>query len=177
VQAHPSFDRAVQRFRALQRRGRFPGGQLVAHHQGALVLDEVAGDGWTPADAAGRASTAVTPDTPFCVWSASKPLVAMTVAVLEERGLLDVHAPIAELLPGFGVRGKERITTLDVLTHRSGLVVPELGQHWWEWDDWQKGLDRLFAATPRYPRGTLVYHPYEFGWLLAAVVEDGAPWT
>ena len=142
----------------MQRRGRFPAGQMVLYHRGQLVLDEAVGDG-------------ITGDTQFCVWSASKPLIAMTVAHLEERGLLDVRAPVASVLRGFEANGKGDITILDVLTHRSGVVVPELGQERSEWSDWTQGLARVMSATPRYKRGTLVYHPYEYGWILAAVIE------
>jgi CubicO group peptidase (beta-lactamase class C family) len=162
------FAEAVGMFRAFQRRGRFLGGQIAVHHRGELVVDEAVGTGWKDG---GRR---VTRATPFCVWSASKPLIAMTVAALEERGDLDVHAPIAELVPEFGANGKKDITTLDVLTHRSGVIVPELGRARDEWDDWKRGLARVFAAAPRYPRGSVVYHPYEFGWILAAVVEAAA---
>src|SRR5207253_1695025 len=88
--------------------------------------------GWRPprAEAARRgaphadgAVVPVTPKTRFVVFSAGKPLVALAIALLEERGLLDVHAPIAELLPEFRRGGKERITTLDVLTHRGGILM------------------------------------------------------
>jgi CubicO group peptidase (beta-lactamase class C family) len=144
-------ERALDLFRRMQQRGRFPGGQLAVHHRGALVVDLAVGDGWRPADAGDRVTRAVTTETPFCVWSASKPLVAMTVAHLDERRLVDVQAP--------------------VLTHRSGVIVPDLGQERGDWSDWKKGLAKVLAAKPRYPRGTTVYHPYEFGWILAAVVE------
>lgn len=155
---------ALETFRSMARRRRFPGGAIALHRRGVLIVNEAVGRAW-------QGGGDATPETPFCVWSASKPLVAMTIAKLEEQGALDVNAPIASFLPAFGANGKSSITTLDVLTHRSGVIVPELGQAHSDWPDWNKGLAKIFAAKPRYPRGTTVYHPYEFGWILAAVVE------
>jgi CubicO group peptidase (beta-lactamase class C family) len=104
------------------------------------------------------------------VFSAGKPLVALAVALLEERGLLDVHAPIKEVIPEFGVRGKERITTLDVLTHRGGILMPEFVDTPEHWSDWDRVVDAICAVRPSLPRGTLAYHPLEYGWVLSEVV-------
>lgn len=42
------------------------------------------------------------------------------LAVLEEKGLLDIEAPIATYWPEFAQQGKENITLQDILAHRSG---------------------------------------------------------
>ncbi|NIN09890.1 MAG: serine hydrolase, partial [Gemmatimonadales bacterium] len=64
--------------------------------------------------------------TPFQVMSASKPVVAFSVAVLEDRGHLDVDRSVSHYIPQFKREGKGEITVLDVLTHRSGVLVPRL---------------------------------------------------
>lgn len=161
----------VDLFRRQQASGRFPGGQLVARRQGQLVLNEVAGIARGFRANEPGPPLPVTPETPFPVLSAGKPLAAAVIALLEERGQLDVEAPIAEYFPEFGRHGKERITTLDVLTHCSGLLMPTFVARPDLWGDRAAVQEALIEAVPTYPRGTLAYHPYEYGWLLSEVVQ------
>jgi CubicO group peptidase (beta-lactamase class C family) len=162
--------KTVNLFRQQQAAGQFPGGQLVARRNGRLLLNEVVGiaRGFR-ADEPGPPMP-VRPETPFPVLSAGKPLAAMVIALLEERGQLDVEAPIVELFAEFGRHGKERITTLDVLTHRSGLLMPGFVAQPHLWGDRAAVQQALIEAVPTYPRGTLAYHPHEYGWLLSEVV-------
>lgn len=59
---------------------------------------------------------------------------------------------------------------LDVLTHRAGVFTPELIADPRLWANEARVRAALIEATPRWPRGTLAYMPYEFGWILAEVV-------
>jgi CubicO group peptidase (beta-lactamase class C family) len=161
----------VDLFRKQQAAGQFPGGQLVARRNGQLVLSEVAGLARGFRANEPGPPMPVRPETPFPVLSAGKPLAAMVIALLEERGQLDVEAPIAELFPEFGRHGKEHITTLDVLTHRSGLLMPDFVARPHLWGDRAAVREALVETAPTYPRGTLAYHPHEYGWLLAEVVQ------
>ena len=163
-----ALDAVLAAFRAQQRQHRFPGGQIVIRRRGRLLLDATVGlaRGFRP----GEAAAVVTPTTRFPVFSSGKPLVAMAIALLDERGLLDVHAPIAHVFPEFGARGKERITTVDVLTHRGGILMPEFSRRPRDWADWNKVVDAICATRPTYARGTLAYHPLEYGWVLAEIV-------
>ena len=94
-------------------------------------------------------------------------MVALAIAMLEERGVIDVNSPVARYFPEFG---KPELTVLDVLTHRAGIFTPELLARPQDWGSDEKVRAALIAAVPRYPRGTLAYMPYEFGWILAEVV-------
>ncbi len=111
----------------------------------------------------------VTPETRFSVFSATKPVVATAIAMLEERGLVDVHAPVAKYWPEFAANGKAELTVLDVLQHRAGVLTPELVTNATLWGDEEHVRATVAAATPRWPKGTLAYMPYEFGWILAEV--------
>ena len=62
----------------------------------------------------GEPPVAFTRETKSCLFSAGKPLVAIAVALLESRGLLDVARPVATYFPEFGRNGKSDITVLDV---------------------------------------------------------------
>lgn len=160
----------VEKFRRQHSAGAFPGGQLVVRRYGKLVVNETVGlaRGYRKDEAAPPIQ--VTPQTPFPVYSCGKPLAAIVIAMLEDRGKLDINAPIAEIFPEFAHNGKAQITTLDVLTHRSGILMPHLAFKLELWNDDKAMLKALVEATPLYPRGTLAYAPGEFGWILSEIV-------
>ena len=75
------------------------------------------------------------------VWmSATKPVGAVAVAQLWERGLLDLDDRVARHIPEFGTNGKEAVTIRHVLTHTGGFRGI-LGN--WEDQPW----DRIIAAV------------------------------
>jgi CubicO group peptidase (beta-lactamase class C family) len=162
--------RVVARFKNQQLSGSFPGGQLVLRRNGQLVLNEAigVGRGIRPIEAA--PGMQVQSQTPFPLFSAGKPLAAIAIAMLEDRGTLDVRAPIAQIFPEFAQHDKEKITTLDVLTHRSGMLMPEFAKKTQLWGDRGAIQKALIDTVPSYARGTLAYHPYEYGWILSEIV-------
>jgi CubicO group peptidase (beta-lactamase class C family) len=153
-----------------QASGRFPGGQLVVRRRGHLALDVATGlaRGLRPTE--NEPAMTVTPSTRFAAFSASKPVIAVALAMLEERGLIDVQAPVARYFPEFAAHDKGALTVLDVLTHRAAVFTPELLSRPRDWGDERLVREALIAAKPRWPRGTFAYMPYEFGWILAEVV-------
>src|SRR3954467_5917805 len=94
------------RFLRQQARCAFPGGQLVIHRGDERLLDLAIGTarGWRGAEAA---RVPVTPE---------------TLTRLEERGLIDVNAPVKRYFPDFVAPD---VTLLDVITHRLGVTSPE----------------------------------------------------
>lgn len=171
--------RVVERFRQQFATGAFPGGQLVVRRNGKLVLNESVGIARGYRSDEAIPSVLVTPQTPFPCHSCGKPLAAIVVAMLEDRGKLDINAPISEVFPEFGCNGKEAITTLDILTHRSGVLMPHLANQLELWNDREAMEKEVAGVTPIYPRGTLAYGPGEFGWILSEVVRrvDGRSLT
>lgn len=163
-------DRVRALFERQHRDGRFPGGQLVVHRRGERVFEHTVGvaRGYRPSE--GVASVPVTPETRFAVFSASKAVVALALAMLEDRRVIDVQAPVEKYFAGFGANWKAELTVLDVLTHRAGVLLPELVSQPRLWGDAERLRAAIIAATPRFPRGTLAYMPYEYGWILAEVV-------
>ena len=114
-----------------------------------------------------------TPDTPFNLFSASKPITGMLMMHLVECGELDLDLPVAHYLPGFERHGKGGITVRHVLCHRAGMpalpggkvLLPKL-------HDPQHIIDELCAVVPQYPPGeVLAYHALTGGFILAALVE------
>jgi CubicO group peptidase (beta-lactamase class C family) len=89
--------------------------------RGDLLLDWAGGRrDFTPE------SSPATTDSVFHIASISKPMTTTTVAKLIEQGLIDADDYVAEYVPEFAKRGKEKIKLRHCFTHTSGLpdMVP-----------------------------------------------------
>ena len=161
----------VKRFRHQQSSGAFPGGQLVVRREGKVVLNVAIGIARGFGSSESIMPVNVQPQTPFPVYSSGKPLAAIAIAILEERGLLDIEAPIAKVFPEFARHGKGSITTLDVLTHRAGILVPSFYKDYKLINNHESVINRLVDAKPVYKRGTFAYMPTEFGVILCEIVQ------
>ncbi|MAV37200.1 MAG: hypothetical protein CMJ59_17285 [Planctomycetaceae bacterium] len=66
-------------------------------------------------------------DTVFLIASPTKPVTALAIMQLVERGMLDPSQPVSHFLPEFGSQGKDQIRIGHLLTHSSGLpdFVPQ----------------------------------------------------
>ncbi|MBK5289499.1 MAG: beta-lactamase family protein [Acidimicrobiia bacterium] len=120
VDVEPVWNRAVGVYRS----GVHPAIQLCVVHQGRIVLDRSIGHarGVAPGgslDAPGVVP--LTPETPMNLFSAAKALTAMVMHLLEERGAIELDAPVSRYVPGFERHGKGAITLRHVLTHRAGI--------------------------------------------------------
>jgi CubicO group peptidase (beta-lactamase class C family) len=62
-------------------------------------------------------------DTMALVYSATKGLAAMTLAVAHTRGWLDYDEPVCTYWPEFSQNGKENITVRQLLAHQAGLFA------------------------------------------------------
>ena len=102
--------------------GRSDGAAIVVARGGRVVLAEARGF----ADRGAGRRLAL--DDVFVSMSVGKQFVNVLVLAAVERGALRLHAPIAEWLPEFRGRGKDRITLAHLLTHTSGITaqVPAL---------------------------------------------------
>jgi CubicO group peptidase (beta-lactamase class C family) len=93
------------------------GGACCAYHRGQKVVDlwggvrnKHTGDPWEQ-------------DTMVIVYSATKGLAAMTLAIAHSRGWLDYEQRVCTYWPEFAQQGKERITVRQLLAHQAGLYV------------------------------------------------------
>jgi CubicO group peptidase (beta-lactamase class C family) len=62
-------------------------------------------------------------NTMVIVWSATKGMSGLAVALAESRGLLDYGERVSTYWPEFGQRGKETITVRQLLSHQAGLFA------------------------------------------------------
>ena len=132
--------------------------QLQVYAHGRVVLDE---------------SYRCPPDSLFFLFSAGKPLVALAVHLLAERGELALDDPVAKYWPAFGQRGKQDITIRHVLQHRGGLPVARgMPIDALVMTDWPASVRAIARAAPAYPPGEVpAYHILTFGFILGEVVQ------
>lgn len=62
-------------------------------------------------------------DTMVIVWSATKGMSGLAIALAVSRGLLDYDERVSTYWPEFGQRGKETITVRQLLSHQAGLFA------------------------------------------------------
>lgn len=73
-------------------------------------------------------------ETLYRIGSVTKPLTALVMMRLHERGLVDIDRPVSDYLPGFSIRSRfgvePRITLRALLAHHSGLPSDLLAGMW-----------------------------------------------
>ncbi|MBG0828695.1 beta-lactamase family protein [Planomonospora sp. ID67723] len=109
--------------------------------------------------------------TPALAYSCTKAVTATAGLLLAERGLLDLTAPVADVWPEFGQRGKERITVEQLFTHQCGLPTIEEPVPVEEFEDHAAIAARLARQEPIWEPGTAHgYHALTYGFLLSEVI-------
>lgn len=160
----PGFE-AVRAAFAVDPRG---GSALAVIQRGEVVVD--VWEGWrdpartTPWDA----------ETLVNVYSVGKPVIALAVLMLVERGLIALDDPMARHWPSF----RADTTVRQVLSHTSGLVTFVVPRSAEAWADWDLLCADLAAAEPEWPPGTVAgEHALTYGHLLGELVRrvDGRP--
>src|SRR5262249_22317386 len=123
-------------------RGELPGAVVLVAHKGHVVFRKAYG-----LRAKEPAAVPMTVDTVFDLASLTKPVATTTsLFVLLEQGKLSLSDRVARHLPGFGVKGKDKITVEQLLLHVSGLIADN------PVDDYQEGrakaLERIYQLEP-----------------------------
>jgi CubicO group peptidase (beta-lactamase class C family) len=115
---------SVERFIAEQLAAwEVPGCAVAAVRDGRV---ELAG-GWGLRDR--EAGLPATQDTLFAIGSTTKAFTATTIGALVDEGLLDWDRPLRDYVPGIQLHDQfasERLTIVDLLSHRSGLPRHDL---------------------------------------------------
>ncbi|MGI9142350.1 MAG: serine hydrolase domain-containing protein, partial [Fluviibacter sp.] len=100
-----------------------PAIQVCLRYDGQVVLNRAIGHarGNGPDDAPGTEQVAVTPQTPFVVYSAAKAITTTVVHMLVERGAFALDDRVCDYLPTYTSHGKDRTTIRHVMTHSAGV--------------------------------------------------------
>jgi CubicO group peptidase (beta-lactamase class C family) len=154
--------------------GMQPGISFVLRRHGQVVLRRAIGHarGNGPGDA-GENAVLMTPDTPVCLYSASKAIAAMLVHLLSERKEVSLLDPVSHYIPAFGQNGKRNITIYQLLCHKAGIPTVDSGEVSLV-DlllDQKEILRRLYAAAPEKPGQHHAYHALTAGFVIADLVE------
>ena len=108
-----TLDRAANIVESGIERGLHIGAQLYVSQGGKQVADLAFG--------LAREGIPMTPDTIMLWMSSTKPITAIAIGQIWERGKIALDDPVAKYIPAFGARGKESITIRHVLTHTGGF--------------------------------------------------------
>ncbi len=92
------------------------GGACCVYHRGEKVVDLWGG-------ARNKTGEPWEEDTMVLIWSATKGLAAMTLALAHSRGWLDYEERVCAYWPEFAQQGKDKITVRQLLAHQAGLFA------------------------------------------------------
>ena len=114
------------------------------------------------------------------VFSSSKVLTSLVIAMLEDRGHLKYDQKVSDLWPEYGQHGKENTTVSQVMRHEAGLsrfdkslkaidLTPERIR--------QGAVSDIIASqVPEHPPGEQrVYHSITRGWIANEIVRRADP--
>jgi CubicO group peptidase (beta-lactamase class C family) len=135
------------------------GGACCAFLRGHKIVDlwggirnEATGDPWER-------------DTMVIVYSASKGLAAMTLAIAHSRGWLDYEERVCAYWPEFAQNGKEQVTVRQLLAHQAGLFALDQPIERDVVRDLDRLADVLARQRPAWEPGTRqAYHAITLGY-------------
>ena len=110
-------------------------------------------------------------DTIVCMMSVSKGLTGLAFSLLLDRGLVDIHAPVARYWPEFARNGKDQLPVRYILDHRAGL--PIVVKPLWPGAlyDHEAICNALAEQAPLWEPGTVAaYHIHTQGFLLGEII-------
>ncbi len=142
----------------LRRRGEI-GAALVVRYQGRRVVDlwgglrdAQSGDAWS-------ANTMAT------VFSATKGVAAVAMAMACSRGWLELDAPVARYWPEFAQNGKNETTVRQLFSHQAGLCAIDASLDTRKLSDLDGLATILARQRPAWKSGTRHgYHAFSLGW-------------
>jgi CubicO group peptidase (beta-lactamase class C family) len=136
--------------------------QIAIYHRGQLVVDLWAGD-------------AADEDSLLAIYSASKGVAHLVVAMLVQDAVLDLDRAVSHYWPEFAANGKGEITLRELLSHQAGLVGSDAGFSIDELSDDRAVAERLARQRPYWrPGAASGYHALVMGALSGEVVRRAA---
>jgi CubicO group peptidase (beta-lactamase class C family) len=154
----PGFEPVAEEFGRLLAQERDARGQFCAYLRGQRVVDLWGGDGVEPDDLQG-------------VFSSTKGVSATCIALLVQRGALDLDAPVSRYWPEFAGGGKGDVAVRVALSHQAGIpgVEPQLTLE--EVIDHDTVAARLAAQVPHWRPGKAHgYHGLTIGTIMDELV-------
>jgi CubicO group peptidase (beta-lactamase class C family) len=154
----PGFEPVAEEFGRLLAQERDARGQFCAYLRGQRVVDLWGGEDVAPDDIQG-------------VYSSTKGVSGVCIALLVQRGALDLDAPVSRYWPEFAGGGKGDVTVRVALSHQAGIpgVEPQLTLE--EMIDHDVVAARLAAQVPHWRPGKAHgYHGLTIGTIMDELV-------
>ncbi len=157
----------------LYRTGIHPAISFCLRRRGKIVIKRAIGHarGNGPGDGPDTEKIPATPDTPICLFSASKAVTAMLIHLLVERGEINMMDPVRNYIPEFVSYGKEDITIYHILTHRGGIhTLPRSLDPEIVFD--HDAFTKLLCESKHVSQGgrRMAYHAITGGFILSEIV-------
>lgn len=110
-------------------------------------------------------------DTLVNVYSTTKGLASLAVAILHDEGKLDYDEKVVTYWPEFGAEGKQDITVAQLLSHQAGLCGVDEKITVEDLYDWDRMVNLLAAQKPLWKPGTAAgYHAVTWGYFPGELV-------
>ncbi|WP_006245157.1 EstA family serine hydrolase [Mycolicibacterium tusciae] len=164
------YGKVADAFRRNLNSGREIGAAFAVYRDGRKVVDLWGGH------RNGRTQAPWEQDTIVNVFSTTKGVASLTVAVAASRGLIDYDAKVADYWPEFAQGGKGAITVRQLLGHQAGLVAIKPPLTLADIADPEKLSAKIAAQVPAWPPGTRYgYHAVTLGWYQSALIHRVDP--
>lgn len=168
----PKFSKVEEVFRKNFEEGwEFEGAAFAVYHKGKLVADLYGGYSDASADALWNDKTKTV------VFSVTKSIGALCVAMLVDRGWVAYEDKVTTFWPEFGQNGKEDITVEHIVNHQAGLpmfvedISLEVAKN-----DHERIAKIIEKSPPLWKPGTKSgYHAVTYGWLVDQIVRKVDP--
>jgi CubicO group peptidase (beta-lactamase class C family) len=154
----------------LYRTGLQPAISLTIRRKGQIVLRRSIGH--AQVSDGRKAGLLCTPETPICLFSASKAITAMLVHKLVEQRHISLDDRIARFIPEYAAEGKGATTIRHLLAHRAGIPRVPAGATPEMLFDWDRVVAQLCAARPINASGDAQsYHAITGGFILGELAQ------
>jgi CubicO group peptidase (beta-lactamase class C family) len=161
----PGFEGVREAFAAHFESGAEVGASFAIYKDGDYLVDLWAGH------ADGAKTKAWARDTLPNVWSTTKAVTALCVALLVERGQVSYDDKVVKYWPEFGAHGKDQLTVGQVLSHQAGLSTLRDPISTEDLYDSEGMAARMAAAEPLWEPGTRSgYHAITFAYPAAELM-------
>ncbi|MES1936253.1 serine hydrolase domain-containing protein [Salinisphaera hydrothermalis] len=151
----------------------YPAVTFCLRRHGRIVLNRSIGyaRGLAPERPLALNARVAEPDTPVCLFSASKAVIALLTHKLAEEGGIDLDRPVSHYLPAFSGDGKTHTTIAQVLAHQGGFPQFSAEGHGPEvLTDWDRCIERICDMPAEAGGRRLAYHAFTGGFILGEVI-------
>lgn len=165
--ADDGYGKVADAFRRNLTSGSELGAAVAVYHDGRKVVDLWGGYRDAATQEPWEQDTLVT------VFSATKGVTALAIALAASRELIDYDATVAEYWPEFARAGKAAITVRQLLSHQAGLAIIDPPLTFADLSDPAAMSAKLAAQSPMWPPGTRHgYHALTLGWYASELIRQ-----